>query len=162
MEVHCIFFKRRPGKWWEDDCKIQWLWICLLEKAKRNIRHTSENSLFSVLSKCWMKGLNHQVDEHNIGPNYTLSSLIEINDFATTEGWVEYSDYLPLLLERGSPDLSGCARKRLPLKVYYRQLQHHKSHSTSTENIEGGCSFSFYRIRKSKFCWFGSIGHHSR
>ena len=99
-----------------------------------------------------MKGLNHQVDEHDIGPNYImLSSLIEIDDFVTTEGWAVF-DYLRQLLERGSPDLPGCTRKRLAFKVY----QHCKVNSTSTVSLEGGCSFfllSFpiYRIGKSKF-----------
>ena len=71
-----------------------------------------------------MKGLNHQVDEHDIGLNYMLSSLIEINDFLSTEGWVEYFDYLRQLSERGFPDLPGCTRKRLALEVYCHQLQH--------------------------------------
>ena len=69
-----------------------------------------------------MKGLNYQVAEHDIEPNYMFSSLTEINDFVTTEGCEEYSDYLRQLSERGSSDFPECARKRLALKVHYHQL----------------------------------------
>ena len=59
----------------------------------------------------------------NIGLNYILPLLIEINYFVTTEGCEEYSDYLRQISGKGSPDLPRCTTKRLALKMFYRQLQ---------------------------------------
>ena len=148
------------GRWLQDPVALN----MFIGKSKKKHSMKKWEFIVPVLLKCWMKGLNHQVDEHNIEPNYTLSWLIKFNDFVTTEDWAEYFDYLCQFLERGSPDLPGWVRKRLALNCIIAScnIASRVDEKSWRRLFLFLLSFLFYRIGKSEFCWFGSIGHHSR
>ena len=71
-----------------------------------------------------MKGLKHQVAEQDIGPNYTLSLLIDINNFVATEGWTEYLTIFDNFWKEVPHICQGSRDKGWLLKVYCHQLQH--------------------------------------
>ena len=82
-----------------------------------------------------MKGLNHQVAEHDIGPNYMLSSLIEIT-----------------FRKEVSKIFQGVQERDWLLIVHnYRQLQHPQATFLLDRNLEGGCSFpSFLSLLRNR------------